>query len=56
MLRRVWEREGWSRDAMGFDAWQRLTALARGEGKAVDLPGGVHACARVRVVLLGPRH
>jgi tRNA(Ile)-lysidine synthase len=56
MLRLVWEREGWSRDAMGFDAWQRLTALARGDGKAVDLPGGVHARAQERVVLLGSRH
>jgi tRNA(Ile)-lysidine synthase len=55
MLRLVWEREGWSRDAMGFDAWKRLTALARGDGKAADFPGGVHACVRGRVVLLGSR-
>jgi tRNA(Ile)-lysidine synthase len=54
MLRLVWEREGWSRDAMGFDAWLRLTALARGHGKAADFPGGIHARARGRVVLVGP--
>jgi tRNA(Ile)-lysidine synthase len=53
MLRLVWEREGWSRDAMGFDAWHRLTALARGDGKAADFPEGVHACVRGRVVLVG---
>jgi tRNA(Ile)-lysidine synthase len=55
LLRFVWEREGWSRDAMGYEAWQRLTALARGSGKSADFPGGVHACWRGRVVLLGPR-
>jgi tRNA(Ile)-lysidine synthase len=55
MLRLVWERENWSRDAMGYVAWQRLTALARGEGKSADFPGGVHARGRGRVFLLGPR-
>jgi tRNA(Ile)-lysidine synthase len=55
MLRLVWEREGWSRDAMGYVAWQRLTALARGAGKSADFPGGVHARRRGRVWLLGPR-
>jgi tRNA(Ile)-lysidine synthase len=55
LLRHVWERENWSRDAMGFEAWQRVTAVARAEAKAVDLPGGIHACHRGRVVVLGPR-
>ncbi len=55
MLRLVWERESWSRDAMGYVAWQRLTALARGAGKSADFPGGVHARRRGRVWLLGPR-
>jgi tRNA(Ile)-lysidine synthase len=53
MLRFVWEREGWPRDAMGFDAWQRLAEQARGRGTATDFPGGVRACHRERVFLLG---
>jgi tRNA(Ile)-lysidine synthase len=61
LFRLVWEREGWPRDGMDFAAWQRLAALARGDGVAGDFPGGVHARRRGRVVLLsrvrpeGPR-
>lgn len=61
LLRLVWEREGWPRDGMNFAAWQRLAALARGDGVAGDFPGGVRARRRGRVVLLervrpdGPR-
>jgi tRNA(Ile)-lysidine synthase len=53
MLRLAWEREGWPRDAMGFEAWRRLTAIARGAARSADFPGGVHACVRARVLLLG---
>jgi tRNA(Ile)-lysidine synthase len=56
MLRLVWEREGWSRDAMGFDAWQRLAAQARGQGTTTDFPGGVYARHRGRVFLLWAGH
>jgi tRNA(Ile)-lysidine synthase len=55
MLRLAWEREGWPRDAMGYGAWGRLAARARGRGTAADFPGGVHAVHRGRVFLLGPR-
>jgi tRNA(Ile)-lysidine synthase len=52
-LRLVWEREGWPMAEMGFDAWERLAAVARGESAAVDLPGGVRARGRGRVVQVG---
>jgi tRNA(Ile)-lysidine synthase len=53
MLRFVWQREGWPRDDMGFDAWERLAEQARGRGTATDFPGRVHACHKERVFLLG---
>jgi tRNA(Ile)-lysidine synthase len=52
-LRLAWQREGWPLGAMGFDAWERLMMVARGEAKAVDLPGGVAARLRGRVLQLG---
>ena len=45
MFRLVWQRERWSTGAMGFEDWQRLVSVVRGERPAWDLPGGV----RVRV-------
>jgi tRNA(Ile)-lysidine synthase len=53
MLRLLWEREGWPRDDMGFDAWERLADQARGRGTATDFPGGVHASHKGPVFLLG---
>jgi tRNA(Ile)-lysidine synthase len=40
MFRLLWEREGWPAGAMGFEAWERVAATARGEAVG-DLPGGV---------------
>jgi tRNA(Ile)-lysidine synthase len=54
MLRLVWQREGWPCDAMNFRAWRRLADRARARGTATDFPGGVHACHRGRVFVLGP--
>ena len=53
MFRLVWQREGWPMDAMGFDAWQRVAAVARGEATAADLPGGVRMRCAGRVVQVG---
>jgi tRNA(Ile)-lysidine synthase len=53
-LRLAWEREGWPQSAMTFDHWDRLAAVACGESGAVDLPGGIRARYRGRVVQLGP--
>lgn len=52
LFRQVWQREGWPRDSMGFDAWRRLAALAR-RGKAIDLPGPIRAQRRGRALVLG---
>jgi tRNA(Ile)-lysidine synthase len=53
-LRLAWEREGWPAGGMGYEQWDRLAGLARGEATALDLPGGIRARARGRVVQLGP--
>jgi tRNA(Ile)-lysidine synthase len=53
-FRLVWEREGWPLARMGFQEWDRLAAVAFGEASAVDLPGGIRAVCRDRVVQLGP--
>ena len=42
MFRLVWKREGWPQGAMGFEDWQQLVSVARGERAAWDLPGGIH--------------
>ncbi len=52
-LRLAWRREGWPVGEMGFDAWERLAAVALGETAAVDLPGGVRARARGGVLRMG---
>jgi tRNA(Ile)-lysidine synthase len=53
-FRLVWEREGWPLARMGFEEWDRLAAVALAEAPAADLPGGVRAVCRERVVQLGP--
>ena len=53
LFRLVWEREGWPLGDMDFDAWGRLAAVALGESTAVDLPGGIRARCRERVVQIG---
>jgi tRNA(Ile)-lysidine synthase len=55
VFRLVWLREGWPENDMTFDAWDRLAAVACGEGGAADLPGGIHIRVSRRVVQLGPR-
>jgi hypothetical protein len=52
VFRLVWRREGWPAGAMDYPAWDRLAALVFEESKAADLPGGVRAVRRERVVQL----
>jgi tRNA(Ile)-lysidine synthase len=52
-LRLVWDREGWPLGEMSRAHWNRLLALAAGEARALELPGGVRAWCRERVVQLG---
>ncbi len=40
-LRLLWRRESWPLGDMGFERWQQVAAVARGESPAVDLPGGI---------------
>ena len=47
-------REGWPLDAMGYDAWGRLTAVAYGEADGLDLPGHIRAHVRGQVLQIGP--
>lgn len=55
MFRLLWRRENWPQGDMTAEHWERLEALARGAGTALDLPGGVHV-RRVRgVVQIGRR-
>jgi tRNA(Ile)-lysidine synthase len=51
-LRLAWAREGWPLDAMNYDAWERLAGLVYGDGRAADMPGGVRARVRGRVLQL----
>jgi tRNA(Ile)-lysidine synthase len=53
-LRLAWRREGWPRDGMNYDAWERLAGLLHGEARAADLPGGIRAQVRERIMQLGP--
>jgi tRNA(Ile)-lysidine synthase len=54
MFRLVWAREGWPQGEMSFEHWERLAQVAFGEAAAVDLPGGLRAHCRERVVQIGP--
>ncbi len=53
MFRQVWRRQGWPEDAIGFDGWERLAAVATGAETACDLPQGVKAQRIGRVLRLG---
>lgn len=53
MFRLVWAREGWPQGDMTTAAWERLVELVRGEILSFDLPGGVCAACRERVVQVG---
>jgi tRNA(Ile)-lysidine synthase len=52
-LRSVWAREGWPLGGMSYEVWERLADLAGAGQGASDLPGGVHARRRGRVLQLG---
>jgi tRNA(Ile)-lysidine synthase len=54
-FRVLWEREGWPVAGMGFEHWERLADLAAAGAGAVDLPDGVRARCRDRVVQVGRR-
>lgn len=53
MFRLVWLRENWPLDSMNRAAWERLTNVVFEDAPAVDLPGGLHARRRERVVQIG---
>jgi len=50
MFRLVWSREGWPMGEMGAEEWEVFPGLAEGSVSAVDLPGGVHARRKGRVI------
>lgn len=52
-VRQLWRREGWPIGEMGHADYARVAALASGTG-AHDLPGGVRARRRGRVLQIGP--
>jgi hypothetical protein len=54
MFRLVWQREGFPLADFTAADWDRLASVARGENQAVDLPGGITARCRERVVQVGP--
>jgi hypothetical protein len=54
MFHLVWTRENWPLGGMDRAAWERLVRVVFGDLPAVDLPGGVHARRRERVVQVGP--
>jgi tRNA(Ile)-lysidine synthase len=55
MFRSVWLREGWTLGGMDFASWERLADVVFADVPAVDLPGGIHARRRARVVQLERR-
>ena len=55
MFRFVWQREGWPARHMGFEDWSRLTELLADGSSAMDLPGGIRARRREKVIQIGPR-
>jgi tRNA(Ile)-lysidine synthase len=53
VFRIIWTREQWPVGRMDFDAWDRLAGLVARRSPALDLPGGVHAQVKGRVVQIG---
>lgn len=53
MFHLVWERENWPLGGMDRAAWERLAGVVFEGVTAVDLPGGMHARRRERVVQIG---
>ena len=54
LFRRLWERESWPQREMGFREWDQLAKIVGGEVTACQLPGGISARRRERVVQIGP--
>jgi tRNA(Ile)-lysidine synthase len=54
MFHLVWMRENWPLRGMDRAAWERLARVVFEDLPAVDLPGGLHARRRERVVQIGP--
>jgi tRNA(Ile)-lysidine synthase len=52
--RRVWRRENWPRQGMGYHEWDRLARICSGEPAAIDLPGRIRARRRDTVIQVGP--
>ncbi len=55
VFRLLWQREGFSMDAMGFETWERLADLVLVDGPPVNLPGLLHARRHGRVIQIAPR-
>jgi tRNA(Ile)-lysidine synthase len=53
MFRLVWLREDWPQSGMDRAAWERLARVVFDDLPAVDLPDGVRALRRERVVQIG---
>jgi tRNA(Ile)-lysidine synthase len=54
VFRQLWTREGWPMGEMDHAAWSRLAVLARTGSGALDLPGGMRARRKERVLQVGP--
>ncbi len=54
LWRRVWRREDWPRDGMGFREYDAVAGLCLGEAKALDLPGAIRVRAVGAVVQAAP--
>ncbi len=52
-FRLLWAREDWPLGEMGYREWERLADLAASHAAALDLPGGVRARRRERVIQVG---
>jgi tRNA(Ile)-lysidine synthase len=54
VLNLLWAREGWPRGDLTANLWDRAAAVARGEERAWDLPGGIRIVGTAHVVQIGP--
>ncbi len=55
LFRHVWQRENWPAGGMSFAHWQRLEAIVFDDLTATDLPGGMHARRRQRIIQLSEK-
>jgi tRNA(Ile)-lysidine synthase len=53
LFRLLWKRERWPERSMGFDDWERLACLIDDGDSAIDLPDGIQARRRGRVIQVG---